>query len=447
MNMARNMTMPSSTSLGGMSNRYKNVVVAVVYSALLVALYRYEVSVYWSYMGFHWTPSMSKFIISFGVISTAAFLLPTTASARDIFLQLCLYFHFAPSLLIFSAQDFDLEYLSAFMIGTTFLMLFSYAPIHRVRAPQLTWAQVFWVATFFNLVVLAAIIAFSGVSNFSLSFSDVYEFRAESNSRLPGIFGYLRPATTKVMLPIIMILAFQLKNRTLIVATSLICVAYFAYSHHKVIIFASFTAVFLFLALKRAQSSRSIGVLALVLIMIVSATVFWSLSFSEETGANRLASIVARRSIFVPVLLDALHVQFFSENPFYYWSQSSVGLGLAERPFDINAPFMIGLEFFGNDSMSANTGYIGSGFANAGLIGVSIYGAIIGLVVSYLNGYGNKVGHPFVVAVSFTLIMGAMRGSDLPTIFMTHGLMLFILFLVVFPTKKELRQIKQEELT
>lgn len=444
MSMASVGKQSNSAPIKGITDRLLNVVLSLSYAGLLVFLYRYELSTYWNYMGFDWALNGFKLALAAAVFASTAFVLPTSASSRDVFLQLCLYFHFIPSLLIFALQDLGSDYFASVISGTGLLILFSFAPLQRVKSLEFSWVQVFWVAATINLIVLGAMMLFGGIGNFSLNFADVYEFRAESKDRLPGIFGYLRPATTKVMLPIIMILAFVLRSRILIIFTTFICVAFFGYSHHKVILFASFTAVVLFLAMRRARSSRTIGLLALILLSIASLSVFYGWYITQEIGANQLASIVARRSIFVPVLLDALHIDFFSRNPFYYWSQSSVGLGLAERPFDISAPFMIGLEFFGNESMSANTGYIGAGYSNAGLTGVAIYGVVIGLVISYLNEYGKKVGHPFIVAVGFTLIMGAMRGSDLPTIFMTHGLLLLVIFLIFFPRQRDLKALKKE---
>jgi hypothetical protein len=424
----------------GISDRLLNIVVTLVYSALLIFLYGYELSTSWSYMGFDWSLDMFKLATSLIVLAGVTFILPTSASSRDVFLQLCLYFHFTPSLLIFAIQDLPIDYFAAVITGTGLLILFSFTPMRRVKARELNWIQVFWVAALINILVLGAIIVFGGVGNFSLNFGDVYKFRAASNDSLPGIFGYLRPATTKVMLPIILILALVLRSPTLIAFTVFICVVFFGYSHHKVILFASFTAVVLFLAMRRATSSRTIGFLAVILLCVASLSVLYGWYITQGFGADRLTSIVARRSIFVPVLLDSLHIDFFSHNPFYYWSQSSIGLGIAERPFDISAPFIIG-----NDSMSANTGYIGAGYSNAGMIGVAIYGVVIGLVISYLNEYGKKVGHPLIIAVGFTLIMGAMRGSDLPTIFMTHGLMLLLLFVIFFPGQKDLKALRRKE--
>lgn len=415
------------------SDRLVNVLAALTYAVLLVFLYRVELSTYWSYMGFDWDLNGFKFALAIIVIGLTSFVLPTAATTRNILLQLGAYFHLFPSLLIYALLNLGSTYLMSVGIGTALLMGFSFLPIKRFKAPSLTWSQVFWVAMLINLMVLAALVAFRGVGSFSLNPQAVYELRAASEERLPGIFGYLRPATTKVMLPVVLILAFALRSRKMIVVTVLIAVAFFGYSHHKVILFASFAAIILFLVLKRVRSTATIGYLAIILLTACVLSLTWSWLTGDLEGASRLVSIVVRRAIFVPVLLDALHVEFFSDNPFYFWSQSTVGLGIASNPYGINAPNLIGLEFFGNAEMSANTGYVGAGYSNAGLAGIAIYGTIIGLVIAYLHEYGKIVGHPLTVTVAFTLIFGAMRGSDLPTIFMTHGLSLLLVFLVFFP--------------
>jgi hypothetical protein len=312
-------------------------------------------------------------------------------------------------------------------------MLFSFVRVKRIRSPKLNWVQAFSIALLLNLLVLGGLIAFNGAGNFSLNFRDVYSYRVVSKESLPGIFGYLRPVATKVMLPIAMILALKMRNLTLVIFTILICIAFFAYSHHKSILLASVTAIFLYFGLQRARSSKVIGAMAVALLLITISTMLWSTFIEQQNSPAWIASLVVRRAIFVPVLLDGFYIDFFSENPFFFWSQSSLGLGLMEMPFDRTAPFLIGLEFFGSEAMSANAGYIGAGFSNAGILGVAIYGIIIGFIIAFLNEYGNNVGHPLLIAVGFSLFMAILRSADLPTAFVTHGLLFLLLFVVFFP--------------
>jgi hypothetical protein len=102
------------------SERLIIVAYALVYSGLLFFLYKFELSVYWGYMGFSWEPNSIKLLLVLFIIGSTAFFLPTSTSTRSVFLQLCVYFHFIPSLMIYALQDRDLVYLAALLTGTFF---------------------------------------------------------------------------------------------------------------------------------------------------------------------------------------------------------------------------------------------------------------------------------------------------------------------------------------
>ena len=83
--------------------------------------------------------------------------------------------------------------------------------------------------------------------------------------------------------------------------------------------------------------------------------------------------------------------------------------------------------------MSANAGMIGSGFSNAGVIGVAIYAMAIGFLISVLNAYGRRIGHAFVTAASLSTLFNLVTSTDLITAILTHGLLLLLLLLALFP--------------
>jgi hypothetical protein len=81
--------------------------------------------------------------------------------------------------------------------------------------------------------------------------------------------------------------------------------------------------------------------------------------------------------------------------------------------------------------MSANTGVVGNGYANAGLFGVFAYSSIVGIFVSILNSFGRRIGHTFVTAASVYMIFLLMTTTDLITAILSHGLLLLIFMLSI----------------
>ncbi|MDQ7780787.1 MAG: hypothetical protein RDV41_13915, partial [Planctomycetota bacterium] len=137
--------------------------------------------------------------------------------------------------------------------------------------------------------------------------------------------------------------------------------------------------------------------------------------------------------LFVPAMLDTLYIDYFSLHEKYYWSSSRLGSWAGENPHGVAAPFLIGSEYFSDNDMSANAGVIGGGYANAGLLGVAIYSIISGLLVAMLNAFGRRAGHALVTAVSLATVFNILTTTDLVTAFLTHGLLLLVLVLALFP--------------
>jgi hypothetical protein len=146
-----------------------------------------------------------------------------------------------------------------------------------------------------------------------------------------------------------------------------------------------------------------------------------------------LNSYLVRRGFFVPPLLDQAYIDFFKEQPKYYWSTSRMGLGFVENPYEKTAPFLVGEAVFGKPDMSANTGIIGSGFSQAGIPGVMIYSLLTGILIAYLNACGRSAGHALVVSISAPVILAITTSTDFTTALLSHGLILLLLILTLLP--------------
>ena len=98
---------------------------------------------------------------------------------------------------------------------------------------------------------------------------------------------------------------------------------------------------------------------------------------------------------------------------------------------DHNSVFMIGYNFYGDMEISANTGWIGSGFANFRIYGVIIYSVILGSILAYFSALGDRIGQKFVFGATFVVVITLFSSTDLTTALLTHGL-LALLFIMLF---------------
>jgi hypothetical protein len=204
-------------------------------------------------------------------------------------------------------------------------------------------------------------------------------------------------------------------------------------THHKSVLFGPFVVAFLYLLFQRMDSSRVLGWAFVAILIACLFEIFIMRQILSSPDPAYMSSLIIRRVLFIPSVLDGLHTDLFSIVSQYYWSTSKIGDWLVDNPHGVTAPFLIGEVYFGDTETSANAGMIGSGYANAGLIGVAVYSALIGLLISVLNAFGRRIGHAFVTAASLSTLFNVVTSTDLVTAMLTHGLLLLLLLLALFP--------------
>ena len=149
-----------------------------------------------------------------------------------------------------------------------------------------------------------------------------------------------------------------------------------------------------------------------------------------------IATLGLRRIIFVPALLAFNYYDFFSQHSFVYWSHSKITLGLLPYKYELDIAHLIGLHYFGNPATGANTGWIGSGYANAGTAGMVVYASIIGTVFLFLDAYTKFHDERILISIFIAPLLAIMVSSDLPTAILTHGALIGLLLLTFFRTRR-----------
>ena len=148
-------------------------------------------------------------------------------------------------------------------------------------------------------------------------------------------------------------------------------------------------------------------------------------------------NLFVRRSLLVPSLLNWAYFDFFSVNPNTYWADSKLSLGMISSPYDLGIAELIGREFMGNEETHANTGWIGSGMANAGYVGIALYSVFLGLLLSLLDAYAKKLGYSLILAIFVLNVMTATQSADFTTMLLTHGLFALLLIVMLLQPNQE----------
>lgn len=259
------------------------------------------------------------------------------------------------------------------------------------------------------------------------SFYDVYDFRtkfAEESSI--SIFAYLNGWASKIFSVVILAWAVYKKKIFLSLLFIVLILLLFAFSGHKSVLQSLFL-IPLFYLMNKSKNSANVITLSFISLIIVS------IFLAMVQDINMISSLILRRLLFVPANLNFVYLDFFSNNPNIYWSNSIMKSFIA-YPYDgLKTSEVIG-EYIGKD-MAANTGFIACGFMHAGLIGVSIYTIFAIIIFKFINLFSNKIEKYFLQAIIFIPIFTMFVSADLLTTLLTHGLIIGIFVLWMYDNK------------
>lgn len=395
------------------------------YSSFIIPIY--------GYTGFEWLPNIVKALEGLLVIIFFALSLPQKVKRpSDFFVHVHFLLPIIPMLVLYAAADLPRSYMY-FVISAFTVVCF----VRKFKLPKIKKGLIHIKIFMLGLLIIAgvyisSIIMMGGLRYFNINLLKVYEYRHISAHNLPGIFGYLSPMVSVVLLPFLLILAVY-QRKWLIACLALAgSVMVFALTNHKGPLFYPFIALGIYYITSFRQRSIQWLISGFILIILISLIPFYIIN--DETDEKSLPNIIVgsmtiRRGMFVPAHLNFCYYDFFSKHPQVIFAQSKLTFGLINYPYDLKPPRLIGYHYFNNEKTSANTGWLGSGYMNFGFAGMLFYGFLIGLLLSLIDTLSKNRELGISVAVIFTPLLGLFLSSDLPTVMLTHGLLLALLLI------------------
>jgi hypothetical protein len=322
-----------------------------------------------------------------------------------------------PMTVLYVAQGYPREYYYYSVLGFVVIAVVSKyvkLPLMPLRLKSHRLTSFVSITSLLGTYIAFLLLLGQGV-NFNLDIWQVYEYRLSSADSLPGYFGYIFPWITKVLCPLALILAIQLRRVRLVIFIVLINTIIFGLTNHKLTLFTPVlvigTYVFVNRSLTGLQIAKNYCAIGIILIGAYGAGAYWAVS------------LFARRALFVPSHLNDEYHDYFNEHGFMLW-----GHGVANSELR-NGAQLVGENVFDSNVMSANTGWVGSGYMNAGHYGILFYAIVIGLIFSVLDSVSSNERLALVISLSLLPVISLLTSSDLPTSMLTHGGGLVILLL------------------
>lgn len=398
------------------------------YLLILIGYNQFVVPIY-GYMGFSWNIDQLKMTEGMFLSFFLPWVLPVRfVKPSDLLLHIQLLFPIIPMLVLYGAEGYDRYFLYftiiAFLLIIVIVENINFKAINIVHISPITIQRILLLLSY---VIIGSIILFGGLKYLNFNILKVYEFRSDAASILPGVYGYISPWASKVLLPFSLLLALVNKNWFLAFVSLSGSILMFALTNHKGPLFYPFAVIGLYYVL---STKNVINALIIAYLFMVCLSIF---SFLYMEGL--IGSFILRRSYLVPAHLNFIYYDYFSSNPIVLWSQSKLTFGLVDYPYDLDTSHLIGREYYDNDLTGANTGWIGSGYMNAGIIGMFLYSIIIGLFMALLNAYSRIIDKRIIVAIIVGPIISLLLSADLPTAFLNHGVLLSLFLFSLFSNR------------
>lgn len=415
------------------------LVACVIFRATLDLSYTKYVSVYYGYSGFDLVFDYLPYFVSWVIFVSCLFITPYKLNKlSDYFFVTANLSLVAPLTSLYGLTDKSIYPLMVCVcaISLTYFMANSrFIKVPHVPLMRSGGRIAFYLSACMVVFLVIWCFASGAVRNFNLDLSKVYEFR-DVNAELTniGILAYINNWVYKVFT--IFLLAYALYKRwyVMVLLCLVLQVFFFGISGQKSVLFMP---VLVFGVWYYFRKSSSLVIMPLALAAIVGV----SLALSIFTEHTLIGSLFIRRVFYVPSALTYDYFDFFEVHPHLYWGDSVLSW-LVHYDYNQSLSELIG-GYIGTGE-NANNGFIASGYAQAGLIGVFIYVAILGLVLRFLDVVGRSCDALWLaIALTIIPLRSLVVASDLPVIMITHGFLIAIGLLLLVRRARPNKDVNQ----
>lgn len=392
---------------------------------LLDASFVLHIAKVYSYAGFRLHVDIARYLESWFAYLVVLLVAPKyLRRPSDLLVLLLLFGMVAPASSLYALVGLDREHFLLLNATIWTVLLLRKGPTFSIAMIRRGPPVAIILLTGMAIATTAWMIQAGALSHFNLRFDKVYEIRGSMSAELrrPPLT-YLVIWCVKVVGPGLLAICFWKRRYSAAVCVMALQVMWFGLTSHKSVLFYPMYVVFLW-AWFRSRTTLWIvpaavsGVVAVSLALALTSLDTWS------------ASLFIRRSLFVVAQTVFQWMEFFESEPMLLWSYS-FGEPFLEYPYELNPARVVG-ESLGT-AAHVNTSFIGSGYAQAGILGMAMYAVIVGLILRIIDSLASR-GIPVWVASAVMIVPmeSLLLASDLPTALLSHGVAfgLFVLLLL-----------------
>ncbi len=354
------------------------------------------------------------------------------SSPSNSFLSILYIVFILPIIILCGWNGLSYEYL--FFVILSFSIVYGIVLLPGIKMPRIKEIEFLSTDLLIKLsVTVSAFVLFIAIANgglryFNIDLDRVYEFRRAANANIPLLGRYLLTNSISALLPFGAALSLWHNKKMWFSLILVLSFLFFALFANKAYLFSIPTSVLAYVLF------RSKNVVRYILLGTICVSIFSSILVMYNPNLTRFGTYVTRRVFFVPAYLNYMYYDFFKSHEHILWSDSKVSMGLSDNPYGIPAPQVIANEYSGKDwsktivqYANANTGWLGSGYAHLGLIGMLLYSIFVGLLVKFVNFLALKTTRSVAAGACIVSYLSLFGSSDIPSMFFTHGILVLII--------------------
>lgn len=275
-------------------------------------------------------------------------------------------------------------------------------------------------------ITLAFTIYYNGLK-IKFDLSDIYDIRNKVKEMdLPGIVGYLKPLANKFV--VIGLIYFLIKKNSLMSGIMvIISLMLFAFGAHKTDFFLLILSFVIYLFFNIRY--KFLILYGLIFLNCIVMILYYYNNIPFLIG---IISKIHVRTIFTPNLISYFYFDYYSSNDFLFLSEHIFHWIGIDNPNKLKSPYLIAGEYFGNKSMSSNTGLIGNDFSQFGWASLLIFPFLRVYLLKVLDNVSSGLDIRIVILLSLSLALMYINSAFLTT-FMTGGYILICILLSVIP--------------
>ena len=350
-----------------------------LYIFSLFITYYWVLSPMFSYSLLTYHPNLYKLFLSIAIIYFLVITIPPDYEKPSTYLYFILFtIIFIPTANYYWLNDQPTSYILSEAV-CFFLIALLIRKKTKAFAIKMNVAVIALKTVFFLYIFACFVLVLhNGGIHFSDLLSNLYAVR--SGNRISGLYGYVLNWCAKSFMPLFFIVFYIKKNWLGVALTSCLqAMLFLSYGFKAFLIAVVLLIGVAFLMRKPERFNRN-----WLLVLILGN--FFCLMLAQMIS-TRPIFLFTYRTLFLPSQGQFEYYDFFTHNPFLYFSEGSLGRLFGKQyPYSETIGRVVNHYIYGSSKNSnGNTGAFSYGFADLGFIGMMLASISIGLVLTLVD--------------------------------------------------------------